>query len=629
MFFAGLPLATLLTIGALAGAAIVVFYILKLRRRPVAVPFSRIWDRILRDKEATSLFSQLKRILSLLLQLLLLLLMLLALGDPRLRASFAEGRSIVVLVDASASMKATDVSPSRIEAAKQELALLVRGLNGADRMLIAQLDASLTALTTMTGEPSDLEAAIKHLKATDTRADLARGLRFALDSLNGLSKPEIVLISDGAFGDPAEIARELELGRVELRYMPVGKRGKNVALTEFSVRRYPLDKSRYEVMLEVTNTNSEPSNVELTLLGDGDVVDVTRLALGPNERLPRFYKDLAGASRTLEAAIRPVDGALDDLPADDRAYALMPERRRARVLVVTPGNTYLEAALLLDEYLDVTMLEPSKYPPADAYDVTIFDGVAPSPAKHTGSLFYIGLVDSPSAPVKLGKKVEMFGFDTWDKKSPILRWMAMDDIQVASGSTLVPQQGDRVIGASDAGPILLAGRRAGKKFVALGFDPRSSDFVLRVAWPLFVLNVINDFIEEDTGYVSSYRTGEVWSMPAPSGAEIALLVDPSGKRRNVPVKEGRAVYLGDQAGFYKLIVGAEPEASTTMFAANLADIEESRIEPKKELALGGRPANAVAGFTPGVRREIWIYLLVALIVVSVMEWVTYHRRITV
>src|SRR6185503_9056006 len=121
---------------------------------------------------------------------------------------------------------------------------------------------------------------------------------------------------------------------------------------------------------------------------------------------------LAGASRTLEAAIKPVDGAQDDLPADDRAYALMPERRRARVLVVTPGNTYLEAALLLDEYLDVTLLEPSKYPPADAYDVTIFDGVAPTPAKHTGSLFYIGLVDSPAAPVKLGKKLQMFGFDT-------------------------------------------------------------------------------------------------------------------------------------------------------------------------------------------------------------------------
>jgi len=87
MSFTGLPLATLIQIGALAGAIVVVFYILKLRRRPVAVPFSKIWERILRDKEATSLFSQLKRLLSLLLQLALLAMLLLALGDPRTAAN--------------------------------------------------------------------------------------------------------------------------------------------------------------------------------------------------------------------------------------------------------------------------------------------------------------------------------------------------------------------------------------------------------------------------------------------------------------------------------------------------------------------------------------------------------------
>src|SRR5689334_12870638 len=118
MHFTGVPLQTLIQVGALAGAAVVVFYILKLRRRPVAVPFSKIWQRILRDKEATSLFSQLKRLLSLLLQLSLLALMLVALGDPRTMVNMIEGRNIVILVDASASMKATDVSPSRIDAAK-------------------------------------------------------------------------------------------------------------------------------------------------------------------------------------------------------------------------------------------------------------------------------------------------------------------------------------------------------------------------------------------------------------------------------------------------------------------------------------------------------------------------------
>src|SRR5580700_1252223 len=152
MHFTGVPLQTLLQIGALAGAMVVVFYILKLRRRPVAVPFSKIWTRILRDKEATSLFSQLKRLLSLLLQLALLALLLLALGDPRTAQNLIEGRNIVVLVDASASMQAVDVAPSRLDAAKEQVKSLARGLSGSDRMLIAQMDAAITPPSTMTGE---------------------------------------------------------------------------------------------------------------------------------------------------------------------------------------------------------------------------------------------------------------------------------------------------------------------------------------------------------------------------------------------------------------------------------------------------------------------------------------------
>lgn len=628
MSLAGLPLSTLLGIAGAAGGMVVVFYILKLRRRPVAVPFARMWERILRDKEATNWFSQLKRLLSLLLQLALLTLMLAALGDPRVSATLVEGRNVVVLVDSSASMKAVDVEPSRIEVACRRVRDMIRGLSGSDRMLVAQMDASLTPLSTMTGEVTDLQAAADRIHATDTRADLLRGLRFALDSLRGLSKPEIVVISDGAFGDLDREARQLDLSRVELTFVPVGTSDQNVAITEFSVRRYPLDKARYEVMLEVTNTNDKPVSVELSLLGDGEVVDVTRLKLAANERLPRFYKDLAGASRTLEARIKPTDGALDQLPADDHAYALMPERRRARVLVVTRGNTYLEAALLLDEYLDVTVLAPDRYPPKEKFDVTIFDGVAPSLAPNTGASLYLNPPAEGSA-VELGREIEMFGFDVWDRKSPLLRWMAMGDIQVAKGHALKPEAGDKVVGASANGPILVSGRRSGRKFVALGFDPRESDFVLRVAWPLFVLNTINDFVEEDTSYLSSYRTGDVWQIPAPSGARSALLEDPAGNERPVPVKQGRAIYLGDQAGFYRLTVPSDSEKLTTMFAANLANPDESHIAPVKELRLAGKQAGALQGFVPGVRREIWIYLLLAVVIVSVLEWLTYHRRITV
>jgi hypothetical protein len=304
----------------------------------------------------------------------------------------------------------------------------------------------------------------------------------------------------------------------------------------------------------------------------------------------------------------------------------MPERRRARVQVVTPGNTYLEAALLLDEYLDVTQVSPARYPAAGSYDVTIFDGVAPAVSAGSGASLYLAPPERGS-PVALARPIEWFGFDTWDKKSPILRWMAMGDIQASEGHAFKPVAGDKVIGASELGPILVSGVRDGRAFVALGFDPRNSDFVLRVAWPLFVLNTINHFIEEDTGYVSSYRTGDVWNVPAPSHANSGTLKLPAGASVAVPVRAGKAVFLGEQAGFYRLEFAGEPEP--VLFAANLADPEESRIKPAEALALGGKPAARVAGFTPGVRRELWIYLLAIVLAASVIEWFTYHRRVTV
>src|SRR5262245_851920 len=178
LHFVGLPLQTLLTAGAIAGGLVVVLYILKLKRRPVAVPFSRLWERILRDKEATSLFSQLKRLLSLLLQLALLALLLLALGDPRTAQNLLEGRNVVILVDSSASMQATDVGPNRLAEGKRRIRDSVRGLGGSDRMLVAQMDGAVTPLSTMTNDVTELEGALDAIKPSETRADFPRALRF-------------------------------------------------------------------------------------------------------------------------------------------------------------------------------------------------------------------------------------------------------------------------------------------------------------------------------------------------------------------------------------------------------------------------------------------------------------------
>lgn len=626
MGLAGLPISTLLGIFGAAAALVVAFYILKLRRRAVPVPFSRIWDSVLRDKQATELFSKLRRLLSLMLQLALLALLVLALGDPKPKEDLREGRHLVLLLDSSASMKASDVKTNRLAQAKAEAEKIVRGMGASDRAIVVQMGSVPTPRSSMSGDQTELLQAIGQVAASDTRADLEAGLSFGRDSLRGLPNGELVVIGDGAHGDTSALSARVSLEGAEPRFVPIGKSGKNLSITEFSVRRYPLDKSRYEVMLEIANLNDAPADVELELSGDGVIVDVTRLKLGPNEKLPRYYQDLAGASRTLTARIKAAPGT-DDLPADDVAYALLPERRRARILLVSPGNTYLEAALLLDEYLDVAQVAPGAPLPDGKFDVAIFDGVAPPLSDQIGSALYLN-PPAATSPVPIAGDVTDFGFDTWDRKTPVLRFMSMGDIQVAKGHTFKVRPSEKVLGASEQGATLVSGVQGGHRFVALGFDPRDSDLVLRIAWPLFVLNSINAFIEEDTGYVSSYRTGEVWHIAVPGSLSAVTLLEPGGAKHVVPVSDGRAVYRGELAGFYKLTGGAD-DAVLGEFAANLSDLEESRIAPAKELLLAGKKASAVSVAPVSLRSDVWIYLLLAVIAVSLIEWITYHRRVTV
>ncbi|MFO0554543.1 MAG: VWA domain-containing protein [Polyangiaceae bacterium] len=675
--FVGVPLSQLLTLGAIAGGIVLVFYILKLKRRPVPVPFSKLWERILRDKEATSLFSQLKRLLSLLLQLFLLALLLLAMGDPRTAINVKDGRTLVVLIDASASMQATDVDPTRLEEGKRRVKEMVRGLGANDHVLIAQMDTSITPLSTMTSEIPELEHAIAAVQPTETRADFARGLRFAVDALRGQTLPEVVVVSDGALGPASDAFGQVDLGDIALSYIHVGNGDRNAAITAFSVRRYPLDKSRFEAMIEITNTSKDDLDLYLDIYGEVGIAQKQRLKVKAGERLPRFFPNFSGVSHKARAEIsllqteERVDennekrvvgkedfdekgnrvAVHDDLPIDDVAYALMPERRRARIQVVSAGNMYLEAALLLDEYLDVTWVGPNDYPAAGEFDVTIFDNVAPALTGSSGHILYLNPTGK-NVPFTVDKEIldddpnNKLGFDEFDYEHPIARHTQLQDVQFSRAHVLKGQKEDKIIGASFKGPILIAGRRQGFKFVALGFDIRESDLPLRVSWPLFLLNTINDFVEEDTSYISSFATGTIWRIPAPLAEEIATLIPPTGleARRTVPVSDGRAVYLGMHSGFYGLVAGdittpefvdekgqlkIKDDVYRTEFAANLVDPLESQIKPEPELNVGVKKAGEVTPFEVGVRDELWIYLLYIAVAISCIEWITYHRRVTV
>jgi len=107
----GMPMEQLGALGGGAALIITALYLLKLRKRRVQVPFSPLWGRVLAEyRQQTDWWRRLRRLLSWLLFMFLAATMVFALGDPHPEGEVLEGRHIVLLVDNSASMGATDVS---------------------------------------------------------------------------------------------------------------------------------------------------------------------------------------------------------------------------------------------------------------------------------------------------------------------------------------------------------------------------------------------------------------------------------------------------------------------------------------------------------------------------------------
>ena len=113
---------------------ILLLYMLKLRRREVAVSSTLLWLALLRDRQANAPWQRIKRNLLLFLQLLILTGLVVGLARPALKVPSVARGSVVVLLDASASMAAQDVQPNRFEAARQVVRSLIDGLSGNAQM---------------------------------------------------------------------------------------------------------------------------------------------------------------------------------------------------------------------------------------------------------------------------------------------------------------------------------------------------------------------------------------------------------------------------------------------------------------------------------------------------------------
>lgn len=675
MTLLGLAAQQLALIFAVAGVALTTLYLLKQQRRRVDVPFIKLWQQVLQRSEATSWWRRLLRLLSLLIQLLVLALLVASLGDPRLGRS-QRGRTLVLLVDASASMQArllsrSDRQVSRLQAAQAQAREFVRSLGGDDLAVVVALDGQPAPLGGLSYDEHELFAQIDAVTARDTGADLPSALELSRALLAGRPNPTVVLFSDGGFEESSLAAlTSLPAGGIDVRFLPLpvaaeaagGAVRGNAAISALSVRRYRRNRLSYEVLVrllwfpapvrsgiarEGLAMPTAAQRVTLELRQDGEVVDVQTLDLTPGQAVERIYNNLSGAGRNIEARLKlATPGSIDILPIDDRAFTVLPERRQQRVLIVTRGNLFLEGALLAtgageENHLIVERVAPAAYDAARAerYDAIIFDAYTPKAPPNAHAIYLDP--QGPDSPFPVAGTVKSPLLTDVDAAHPALRWVSLTDVNMSRSSAFTLLPGDRPLASMFKQALVVAreeSTRAGlRRSLALGFDLRQSDLPLRVAFPLLLMNTLDWFAGEVDEDLGSRRTGQIWRIPlsrVSSGAgatsrallNSANLLLPDGELLTTPVSEGYALHYGQRVGFYEL---SRPDGVPQRFAGNLSDPTESAALLRGELRAGNATLRPPEAGERALRRVLWPYLLLAVLALLALEWWSYHRRWTV
>lgn len=615
---------------------ILLMYMLKLRRRQVSVSSTLLWHAVLRDRQANTPWQKLRRNLLLFLQLLILAGLIISLARPAVAVPSISAGSMVIILDASASMNATDVPPSRFEAARSAVQTLIDGLSGNARMTLILAGYQPLVLASSETDHRALKQALQKAHISNGPADWETALALAAGAASAEASEQpaaILIVSDG--GLPESSLPPLP---GDVRYLPIGESADNLAITALATRTV---ENSLELFASLANYSQQPRQVLVSFYRDGELIHAQSVDLADQATIS--LPNLAPGGAVFEARLEPVspqEGPLDALPLDNTAFTVSQGIKNRRILLVTKENFFLEQ--LLSAMPEVTAFRalPAKSAvegavsrfqlPQESFDLYILDGLLPQsaetslPALPAGNLLFIN--PPPTALFNVtGTFTETQAAQVHEH--PLTQFVDWSNVHIAKAHYVNKPAWAETLVSSGENPLVFAGETGGRRVAALTFDLHDSDLPLQIAYPILFSNLVNYLAPiQAVRAPDNLLPGESVSiLPGVDIVEVAIAT-PQGRVFSLQSKEESLVFSETgELGVYAVNFLKEKSQSAEFFAVNLFDEGESNILPEETLQLGRMKINASEQEKLG-KQELWPWFALAALFVSVLEWWIYHRR---
>lgn len=600
---------------------ILLLYMLKLRRKQVQVPSTMLWTQLLRDRQANAPWQKLKRNLLLLLQLLILAALVLAFARPAIETPAVSSGSVIVLLDASASMNATDVNPSRFEIARKTTRALIDGLSGDSTMTLILVGQTSGSLVSSETDKAILKAALAKAVPSQGSADWQAAFALAAGAAQGNQDVTTVIISDG--GLPENGLPSLP---GEISYVPVGESSDNLAISALALRPSP---NGPELFAEIRNFGDSQRRILISVYYGSELLTARQLDISPGSSQNLTLDDLPDAPGVYKAQLSNPDGShpLDALEIDDTAFAVYQPASLRRVLLVSDGNLYLEQLLAslpgIRPFRALPGEDGSIQIPNDPFDLYILDGITPEELP-AGSLLFVDPGSNPLFQVGASFS-EMENVRVGD--SELTRYVDWTNVHILQAKRIQTPPWAKALISTEAGPLVFAGEMDGRRIVALAFDLHESDLPLQVAYPILLANLI-DYLIPPSAFDATrpLHPGEGLTISPPLGVERIAIASPSNEVFTL-VPGASALTFTDtrEPGYYAVNFFSKETTSVDYFAVNLFAAAESDIRPRERLQIGRTDITAAGAKQVGLH-EIWPWLAGLALLLLMIEWQVYHRN---
>jgi len=603
-------------------------YILRVRRTRKVVSSTWLWRTAARDLAASKPFQRLTPSVPLVLEALAVVVLSLALSGPRSRGAGDLGSRLVLVIDVSASMGALEDGTTRLEAARKTAhGLLARLEPGAETMIVAAgRDAELAS--PFERDRTRLRAALDRLFVHEVEGRLAPAVALGAEQLWQRGGGRLVLVTDGVVAD----ADALLAPSSSVELVTVGSARENTALLRAHVVRGKdavTGRDRVEAFAVVRHHGAGPRDVFVTLSQKNvtEPLATRRLRVEPDQHTPVVLgfdaaPNDAGTGLVLE--LFPPDA----LPSDDRAQLRVPAGRRLPVVLAPKeASAWLRRVFESDGAVELFSTSLAGLTPENVPDdaLVVIDGACP-PRIPGADLLIVNPPPGPCRTLDVRTAEVHTPVTSWTEADPRLRFLSFDGVQVSGARQL------HVDGARDAlvrtrdGVLIADASSPGRTGTIVGFDVGSSNWPLTASFVLFMRN-LTEVARAGRASGPSWiaKAGEPISLRVPLGTERVTVLDPRGKSRELPVRDGLVVVPPpDAVGFY-LASWGDPRPGSSLLAVNLESEAESRIAPKP-LSIKGGQGKPIAA-PEGVTHYEWVLALLGLLLLAAdVFWITRPLR---